>query len=125
MASHSSASMREQAPHSINSITYNTLKFNRITDHVRQRARDVIQDKSLHEGSRNLIRYALEIDDPALPELVRRADAGESIHRRLTNSLVGNTSLLRGVPVVSCWRRLTCRNASSIGSGNRDARVYE
>jgi hypothetical protein len=79
MANNSSASMRERAPHSINSITNNTLKFNRITDDVRERARDVVQDKSFDEGSRNLIRYALEIDDPALPELVRRADAGESI----------------------------------------------
>jgi hypothetical protein len=79
MANNSSASMRERAPHSINSITNNTLKFNRITDDIRERARDVIQDKSFDEGSRNLIRYALEIDDPALPELVRRADAGESI----------------------------------------------
>ena len=79
MASYSSALTREQAPHSINSITNNTLKFNRITDDVRERARDAIQDKSIDEGSRNLIRYALEIDDPALPELVRRADAGECI----------------------------------------------
>ena len=76
MTSHSSASMREQAPHS---ITNNTLKFNRITEDVRQRARDVIQDKSVDEGLRNLVRYALEIDDPMLPELVRRAEAGESI----------------------------------------------
>lgn len=78
MASHSSASTREQSPHSINSTTNNTLKFNRINDDVRERARDVIQDKSIDEGSRNLIRYALEIDDPALPELVRRAEVGES-----------------------------------------------
>jgi len=76
MTSHSSASMREQAPHS---ITNNTLKFKRINDDVRERARDIIQDKSFDEDSRNLIRYALEIDDPSLPELVRRADAGESI----------------------------------------------
>jgi len=79
MANNSSASMRERAPHSINSNTNNTLKFKRITDDVRERAREVVQDKSFDEGARNLIRYALEIDDPALPELVRRADAGESI----------------------------------------------
>jgi hypothetical protein len=74
MVTHSSASMREQAPHSTNSI-----KLNPNTDDVRERARAVIQDESFDEGSRNLIRYALEIDDPMLPELVRRADTGESI----------------------------------------------
>jgi hypothetical protein len=75
MTSHISATARKQ-PHS---ITNNTRNFNRITDNVRERARDIVQDKSFDEGSRNLIRYALEIDDPALAELVRRADAGESV----------------------------------------------
>ena len=79
MASHSSATAREHTPHSINSITNNTLKFKPNGDDVREHALDIIQDKSIDEDSRNLIRYALEIDDPALAELVRRADAGESI----------------------------------------------
>jgi hypothetical protein len=79
MASYSSASVREQAPHSINSITNNTLKLNSNRDDVRQRAWSLLRDKSIDEGSRSLIGYALEIDDPALPELVRRAEAGESV----------------------------------------------
>jgi hypothetical protein len=79
MASHSSASVREQAPHSINPIKNNTLKLNSNHDEVRQRAWSLLRDKSLDEGSRNLIGYALEIDDPALPELVRRAEGGESV----------------------------------------------
>jgi len=79
MASHSSASVREQAPHSINSITNNTLKLNPSSDDVRRRAWTLLRDKSLDEGSRNLIGYALEIDDPALSELVRRAEAGETV----------------------------------------------
>jgi hypothetical protein len=79
MANHSSAPMREQAPHSTNSITNNILKLNPNTDDVKQRALAVIQDESFDEGSRNLIRYALEIDDPLLAELVRRADTGENI----------------------------------------------
>lgn len=79
MTSHSSAPTRKQAPHSLNSITNNIRKLNPNSDDVRQRAWAVIQDKSFDEGSRNLIRYALEIDDPMLPELVRRADTGESI----------------------------------------------
>jgi hypothetical protein len=79
MASHSSATAREQAPHSINSITNNTLKLNSNSDHVRRRAWCLLRDKSLDEGSRSIIGYALEIDDPKLPELVRRGEAGESV----------------------------------------------
>jgi len=79
MASHSSASVREQAPHSISSITNNTLKLNSNRDEVRRRAWSLLRDKSIDEGSRSLIGYALEIDDPALPELVRRAEAGECV----------------------------------------------
>src|SRR5215213_2215136 len=43
------------------------------------RAESVINDRSIDAGSRVLIRYALEINDPLLAELVRRVDAGESI----------------------------------------------
>jgi hypothetical protein len=68
--------MREQAPHS---ITNNILKLNSNGDDVRQRAWSLLRDKSLDEGSRSLIGYALEIHDPKLPELVRRAEAGESV----------------------------------------------
>ena len=76
MASHSSASVREQAPHS---ITNNLLKLNSSNDDVRRRAWSLLRDKSLDEGSRSLIGYALEIDDPNLSELVRRAEDGASV----------------------------------------------
>ena len=72
----SSASTREQAPHS---ITNNKLKLNPNGDDGRQRAWSLIRDKSIDEGSRSLIGYALEIDDPRLAELVQRAEAGESL----------------------------------------------
>ena len=81
MASHSSASVREQAPHS---ITTNPLKLNPNSDDVRLRAWSLIRDKSLDEGSRSLIGYALEIDDPRLPELVLRAEMGESVINNLS-----------------------------------------
>jgi len=81
MASHSSASVREQAPHS---ITTNTLKLNPNSDDVRRRAWSLIRDKSLDEGSRSLIGYALEIDDPRLAELVQRAESGESVINNLS-----------------------------------------
>jgi len=81
MASHSSATAREQALHS---ITNNTLKLNPNSDDVRRRAWSLLRDKSLDEGSRSLIGYALEIDDPRLPELVLRAEMGESVINNLS-----------------------------------------
>ena len=38
-----------------------------------------MNDKSIDPQSRAIIRYALEINDPWLAELVRRVDAGETI----------------------------------------------
>ena len=72
MANHSSATVRELTPHSINSVT-NT------RDDLRRRAESVIQDQSIDADSRAIIRYALEINDPMLSELVQWADDGESI----------------------------------------------
>ncbi len=69
MSNHSSA-----RPHTINSTNNQT-----ITDAVKRRAQSVINDESIDAGSRTLIRYAVEINDPLLPELVRRVDAGETI----------------------------------------------
>jgi hypothetical protein len=62
MTSHSSASVRVETPHEI-----------------KCRAQAVINDTSIDPQWRNIVRYALEINDPLLPDLVRRADAGESI----------------------------------------------
>src|ERR1700741_101040 len=67
MASHSSASPREHTPRTINSITT-------MGDALRRRAESVINDKSIDSGSRAIIRYALEINDPMLAELVQWAD---------------------------------------------------
>jgi hypothetical protein len=74
MSTHSSATARHATPHATNSITNNT-----ISDAVRRRAQSLIKDKSIDANGRVVIRYALEINDPMLPELVRRADAGERI----------------------------------------------
>jgi hypothetical protein len=46
---------------------------------VRRRAQAVLNDTSIDPQSRAFIRYALEINDPWLAELVRRADAGEAL----------------------------------------------
>ena len=71
MTTHSSATAFEETPHVTETTTINKA--------VRRRAESVINDRSIDAGSRTLIRYALEINDPLLTELVRRVDAGESI----------------------------------------------
>ena len=73
MLNDNSAQLRGETPHSA------TSKTNTITDALRRRAQSLIKDKSIDASERVLIRYALEIDDPMLPELVRRADVGEPI----------------------------------------------
>jgi hypothetical protein len=39
----------------------------------------VINDTSIDPQWKNIVRYALEINDPLLPDLVRRAGAGARI----------------------------------------------
>ena len=72
MTMHSSATPREQTSH----LTETTTTINKA---IKRRAESVINDRSIDAESRILIRYALEINDPLLAELVRRVDAGVSI----------------------------------------------
>jgi len=74
MASHSSASVREQASHATQTTRTSTTN-NALT----RRAQAILNDRSVDAESRTIIRYASEINDPWLAELVRRADAGEAI----------------------------------------------
>ena len=46
---------------------------------LKRRAQAVLNDHSIDPQSRAIIRYALEINDPWLAKLVRRADAGETL----------------------------------------------
>jgi len=73
MANHSSATTRE-TPH-----VNRTSRTNTIVDALKRRAQEVLNDRSIDAQSRAIIRYALEINDPWLARLVRRADAGEPI----------------------------------------------
>ena len=72
MANHSSPSMREHTPH-------RTSRTNTIVNALKRRAQTVLNDKSIDPETRAIIRYALEVNDPWLAQLVRRADAGEAI----------------------------------------------
>src|SRR5215217_186871 len=74
MADHSSATVREHTPHSTR-----TSRTNTIVNALKRRAQAVLNDKSIDPQSRAIIRYALEINDPWLARLVRRADAGQAI----------------------------------------------
>ena len=73
MSSHSSATMRE-TPH-----VNQTSRTNTIVNALKRRAQAVLNDRSIDAQSRAIIRYGLETNDPWLAELVRRADAGETI----------------------------------------------
>ena len=73
MNTHSSATALEETPHETERIQIT------ISDALRRRAQAVIDGSSIDPQWRNIVRYALEINDPLLPDLVRRADAGEKI----------------------------------------------
>ena len=73
MNTHVSARALEDTPHE----TETTQII--ISDALRRRAQSAINDRSIDPQWRNIIRYALEINDPWLADLVRRADAGETI----------------------------------------------
>ena len=73
MATHSSAT-REQTPH-VNQTTRTATIINAL----QRRAQSVLNDRSIDPQSRAIIRYALEVNDPWLAELVRRADKNEGI----------------------------------------------
>ena len=73
MANDSSATVRE-TPH-----VNRTSRTNTIVNALKQRAQAVLNDRSIDAQSRAIIRYALEINDPWLARLVRRAEAGESV----------------------------------------------
>lgn len=76
MSNHSSATVRE--PHAKPLSESNT-----IVNALKRRAQACLNDKSIDPQSRAILRYALEINDPWLAELVRRAEAGVAVGDRL------------------------------------------
>ena len=60
-----SARRREETPH--------------MSETLKRHAQSVIKNKAIDAGTRAVIRYGLEINDPSLGDLVRRANAGETI----------------------------------------------
>src|SRR5215218_229056 len=74
MANHSSATARRETSH-VNQTT----RTNTIMNALKERAQAVLNDKSIDERSRAILRHALETNDPWLAEMVRRADASEPV----------------------------------------------
>ena len=70
MARHSSATSREETSHNKPS--------KRINATLKRRARLLITNSSIPRQTRSIIRYALEIRDPYLAQLVRRVEEGET-----------------------------------------------
>jgi hypothetical protein len=73
MSTHVSATALEETPHETETTTIP------ISDALRRRALLVINDRRTDPQWRNIVRYALEINDPWLADIVRRAGAGEKV----------------------------------------------
>ena len=86
MNTHSSASVRVETPHETETTPIT------ISDALKRRAQSVINDRSIDPQWRSIIRYALEINAPLLPNLVWRADAGERITDTTEFSLARETN---------------------------------
>ena len=103
MASNSSATPREHTPHA------KTTRTNTIISALKRRAQSVINDKSIDAQTRAIIRYGLETNDPWLAELVRRADAGETISDTLDCSQEPETNEDFSEEKIEALTEMICR----------------
>ena len=76
MVNHS-AKERAEAPHATE--TNIVKQSGELSNSLRRRAQSVVNNRFIDAETRAIIRYGLEINDPAVSELVRIVDAGESI----------------------------------------------
>lgn len=75
MAPDSIATPREETSDTLNETSHD------IDASLKRRARLLTTNSSIPQQTRSLIRYALEVKDPYLAQLVRRLEAGEvTIH---------------------------------------------
>ena len=73
MTMHSSATAHQETPHETETTIIT------ISDATKRRAESVINDKTIDPQWRTIIRFALELNDPIVAELVSRAEAGKNI----------------------------------------------
>jgi hypothetical protein len=81
MITDSSATALSETPHETETLTIHETQTTTIpiSDALKHRAQLVMSDISIDPEWRTIIRYALELDDPGLSDLIRRAEAGEDI----------------------------------------------
>ncbi len=80
MVCHISAKEREEAPHATTSTNNIAINLNgRFSPRLKRQAQFVINDRLVDAETRAIIRYALEVADPSLPELLRCVDARDTI----------------------------------------------
>lgn len=103
MANHGSASVRE-TPHATETTQIT------ISDAIRRRAESIINDRFIDPEWRKIIRYALEINDPLLADLVRRADSGERIFDAIDFSLEPETNVNLNEERIGALVELICRS---------------
>jgi len=98
MASNGSASVRE-TPHGSR-----TSRTNTIMDALTRRAQAVLNDQTIDPQSRAVIQYAMEIHDPWLAKLVRRAEAGENVldSMQSTNEVEDNGEKIAALAEIIC-----------------------
>ena len=103
MSTHGSATALEETPH-VTETTQIT-----ISDALRRRAQSVINDSRTDPQWRSIVRYALEINDPLLADLVRRADAGETIIDTTDFSLILETNDDSSGEKIEALAEIICR----------------
>jgi len=72
-----------------------------------RRAQAVLNDKTVDPQSRAIIRYAMEIHDPWLARLVRRAEAGEDVVENMQS--VESEENDRGEERIAALAEMICR----------------
>jgi hypothetical protein len=73
MSVHTSANAQQETPHDTETTRIT------VSDGLKRRAESVIKDRTIDPQWRTIIRFALELNDPFVGELVSRAEAGENI----------------------------------------------
>ena len=92
MATHTSATPREEKSHNIDAS-------------LKRRARLLITNSSIPSKTRSMIRYALELKDPNLRQLVNRVEEGElTIDHRIEQAAVVSHQSVNEFVVTSLLR---------------------
>jgi len=107
MANNSSVRAHEETPHASQTTTH-------ISKALRRRAEAIVNNRTIDAESRALIRFALQINDPIVSELVRRTDAGERLSDTLDLPQSGDENSSRDI--VEAMTEIICCTGGEEGS---------